>query len=80
MTEVAHDIQQQVSRFITSDLSLVNSYDTWHGTYILCIAHTHVLCIIDHVPVYAHRYEECLETDAEDYPGQSDRQRCELVS
>ena len=38
VTEVAHDIQQQVSRFITSDLSLVNSYDTWHG-----IIHIHVL-------------------------------------
>jgi hypothetical protein len=32
VTEVAHDIQQQVSHFITADLSLVNSYDTWHGT------------------------------------------------
>ena len=31
VTEVAHDIQQTVSRYITSDLSLVNSYDTWHG-------------------------------------------------
>ena len=31
VTEVAHDIQQTVSRYITLDLSLVNSYDTWHG-------------------------------------------------
>ena len=30
VTEVAHDIQQQVSRFI-DELGLVNSYDTWHG-------------------------------------------------
>lgn len=49
VTEVAHDIQQQVSRFITSDLSLVNSYDTWHGTcismYCTCqyLMHRHVL-------------------------------------
>ena len=34
VTEVAHDIQQQVSRYVTSDLSLVNSYDTWHGNLI----------------------------------------------
>ena len=30
VTEVAHDIQQQVSRFVT-EMGLVNSYDTWHG-------------------------------------------------
>ena len=30
VTEVAHDIQQQVSRFV-NELGLVNSYDTWHG-------------------------------------------------
>ena len=41
VTEVAHDIQQQVSRFITSDLSLVNSYDTWHGTYMYTL-HTYM--------------------------------------
>lgn len=34
VVEVAHDIQAQVARHITSDLSLLNSYDTWHG---LCI-------------------------------------------
>jgi hypothetical protein len=31
VTEVAHDIQQQVSRYVVS-LGLTNSYDTWHGT------------------------------------------------
>jgi hypothetical protein len=30
VVEVAHDIQQQVSRYITN-LGLVNSFDTWHG-------------------------------------------------
>ncbi len=30
VVEVAHDIQQQVSKFVT-DLKLINSYDTWHG-------------------------------------------------
>ena len=46
ITEVAHDIQQQVSRFITADLSLVNSYDTWHGTtHNLSVALTCDMCV-----------------------------------
>ena len=47
VTEVAHDIQQQVSRFITADLSLVNSYDTWHGTtHNLSVALTcDIICV-----------------------------------
>ena len=50
MTEVAHDIQQQVSRFITSDLSLVNSYDTWHGT-----AHVHIYtCTMYNVHIHLY--------------------------
>ena len=36
VVEVAHDIQTQVARHITSDLGLLNSYDTWHGQYITC--------------------------------------------
>jgi len=31
VVEVAHDIQQQVSKYVTR-LGLVNSFDTWHGT------------------------------------------------
>ena len=31
ITEVAHDIQQQVSRYVTGSMGVVNSYDTWHG-------------------------------------------------
>ena len=30
ITEVAHDIQTQVSKYVRDDLKLVNSYDTWH--------------------------------------------------
>lgn len=30
--EVAHDMQAQVTRFVTTELKLLNSYDTWHGT------------------------------------------------
>ena len=30
VTEVAHDIQQQVPKYVVSE-GLTNSYDTWHG-------------------------------------------------
>ena len=39
VTEVARDIQQQVSRFVTEQ-GLVNSYAMWHGVYykyFLCV-------------------------------------------
>ena len=29
--EVAHDCQTQLSRYVTSELKLLNSYNTWHG-------------------------------------------------
>ena len=36
ITEVAHDCQPQVSKYVTEGLPLINSYDTWHGEcYIL---------------------------------------------
>ena len=31
IVEVAHDNQPVVKRFVTDDLNLTNSYDTWHG-------------------------------------------------
>ena len=31
VVEVAHDHQTQVMKYITDDLKLINSYDTWHG-------------------------------------------------
>ena len=37
ITEVAHDIQGQVSKYVTKDLGLVNSYDTWHGMFRITI-------------------------------------------
>ena len=40
--EVAHDYATSVSDYITSDLKLLNSYDTWHGEFTWCI---HVHCI-----------------------------------
>ena len=29
--EVPHDVHSQISRYVTSELKLLNSYDTWHG-------------------------------------------------
>lgn len=29
--EVAHDIQLQVGNYVTKELKMVNSFDTWHG-------------------------------------------------
>ena len=34
MVEVAHDYQVQVQRYITDELKLINSYDTWHGMLV----------------------------------------------
>ena len=34
MREVAHVVQPQVSRFVSADLKMVNSFDTWHGKLI----------------------------------------------
>ena len=31
--EVAHDCQTQVSRYVTSELKPLNSYDTWLGKF-----------------------------------------------
>ena len=43
VAEVAHDIQLQVSRYVSSELCLVNSYDTWHGA-VFCNTHG-TLCV-----------------------------------
>ena len=31
ITELAHDMQAQVSKYVKEELNLVNSYDTWYG-------------------------------------------------
>jgi len=28
--EMAHDVQMQVFRYVTREMKLLNSYDTWH--------------------------------------------------
>ena len=53
MSEVAHDMQHQVSRFVSADLKMVNSFDTWHGKFIYG-----VLVRGDHFQVFrCHRSE-----------------------
>ena len=37
VTEVAHDCQAQVSNYVTHELSLQNSYDTWHGKCFILV-------------------------------------------
>ena len=34
VTEVAHDFQIEVKKYVTEELGLVNSYDTWHGNTV----------------------------------------------
>ena len=33
VTEVAHDYQVSVKKYMTEDLGIIKSYDTWHGKY-----------------------------------------------
>ena len=34
VTEVAHDFQIGVKKYVTEELGLVNSYDAWHGNIV----------------------------------------------
>ena len=42
VTEVAHDIQMQVARYL-QDMGFVNSYDTWHGKELQEIVPSHTV-------------------------------------
>ena len=33
IVEVAHDNQPVVKKYVTDELKLLNSYDTWHGKW-----------------------------------------------
>ena len=54
VTEVAHDIQAQVAKYIRETLGLVNSYDTWHGTVVF-----HAVYIVTNPANYSS-YIPCL--------------------
>ncbi len=45
IVEVAHDNQSVVKKYVTDDLNLTNSYDTWHGKCVEC----HVLIFTNSV-------------------------------
>ena len=62
ITEVAHDIQAQESKYVRETLGLVNSYDTWYGTVTcVCVAMlvptTCILCVHNNL---WHRNKEWL--------------------
>ena len=61
--EVAHDMQLQVSKFVTGDLKLINSFDTWHGICNIVISFGNDYCCSNAF----HRDEECIKRDAEDH-------------
>ena len=42
IVEVAHDNATSVKKYITEDLRLLNSYDTWHGEVIDFLVYTPV--------------------------------------
>ena len=46
--EVAHDYATTVSAYITNELKVLNSYDTWHGMYLYLYnkEYMHILFII----------------------------------
>ena len=47
IVEVAHDHQVQVKNYVTEDLKLLNSYDTWHGNLLI------YLCVCEYLHDYA---------------------------
>ena len=74
ITEVAHDIQAQVSNYVTKTLGVVNSYDTWHGTNS-----QHMLLPFVKMSNPVHRDKERGQRD-EDLYWSSEGQRNDLVS
>lgn len=71
IVEVAHDISQSVSSYISRSLKLVNSYDTWHGILfsILVVAMTLFL-----------RNEECGQVIEDYLQGSKEAYGSDLVS
>ena len=55
--EVAHDIQSQVGKYVSTDLRLVNSYDTWHGKGL----RNHCMCMFQSTSFF--RNKECCQTN-----------------
>ncbi len=43
ITEVAHDYHTQLRTYITQELKLLNSFDTWHGMYMYAQFRSYVM-------------------------------------
>ena len=78
VTEVAHDMQQQVARYVTVQLGVVNSFDTWHGM-INALLHI-ILYSFEFSFVSFIRDEECGQRNEEDHRGAGEEQGHHLVS
>lgn len=70
IVEVAHDIAQSVSSYITKGLKLVNSYDTWHGMPSI---------FGDSMTLFL-RDKECGQVPEDYLPGSTEAHRRDLVS
>ncbi len=73
VVEVAHDMQHQVSRYVTSDLGLKNSFDTWHGK------HGYNNYIVYFSELF-FRDQECCKVSPKGYTGSCQRQGSDMVS
>ena len=62
VTEVAHDFHAGVRKYVTEDLGLLNSYDTWHGNIASMLLSLHFSMS------EMNRDKECSEGDEEGGP------------
>ena len=77
VTEVAHDFQVGVMKFMTEELGVLNSYDTWHGKYKDIAtpgyyhSYTRILSCFDLIKAYI-RNKECGEGCEEGWSGKGE--------
>ena len=65
--EVAHDYATTVSAYITNELKVLNSYDTWHGMYLYVYNIEYNMYILFIITVILYRRnEECGKGDEKD--------------
>ena len=64
VTEVAHDYHVGVMKYVTEELGILNSYDTWHGE--------HYYLLYSELGYTHGRYEECSQGYEESWPGQGE--------
>ena len=64
--EVAHDYATTVSAYITNELKVLNSYDTWHGMYLYLYNKEYMYILFIITVILYRRNEECGKGDEED--------------